>query len=178
METFIQALSLIKYVSFLGIAISTILILLKKVIYHPPNTINQAKEKSSKYLSIFGLCLLLSIVCTMGSKELIKYDFQKMLKENKITLVEVNGFSFAQQDAADLFTRFEDDPGRFHCESYLGYITFENNESIPIEVIEHCYEENKYIIVSRKYSTDATIGIITTSKFNYIKNKILPTDQQ
>ncbi|MBP2617014.1 hypothetical protein [Chryseobacterium jejuense] len=101
-----------------------------------------------------------------------------MLKENKITLVEVNGFPFAQEDAADLFIKFEGDPGRFHCESYPGYITFENNELIPIEVIQHCYEENKYIIVSKKYTTDATIGIITTSKFNYIKNKIPFTDQQ
>ncbi|UHO38758.1 hypothetical protein H5J24_00720 [Chryseobacterium capnotolerans] len=178
MEIFIQILTLIKYVSFLGIAISIILILLKKIIYHPPNTINQVKVKSSKYQSIFGLCLSLSIACIVGSKALIKEDFQKMLKENKILLVEINGFSFVQEDAADLFTKFEGDPGRFHCESYLGYITFENNESIPIEVIQHCYEENKYIIVSRKYSTDSTIGIITTSKFNYIKNKISSTDQQ
>ncbi|WP_336686534.1 hypothetical protein [Chryseobacterium bernardetii] len=177
MEVFIQILTLIKYVSFLGIAISIILILLKKIIYHPPNTINQAKEKSSKYLSIFGLCLSLSIVCIVGSKELIKQDFQKRLKENKILLVEINGFSFAQEDAADLFTKFEVDPGRFYCESYLGYITFENNESIPIEVIQHCYEENKYIIVSKKYSTDVTIGIITTSKFNYLKNKASSSDQ-
>ncbi|AZA80884.1 hypothetical protein C1637_11255 [Chryseobacterium lactis] len=178
MKTFIQILSLINFLSVLGIAISLLLILIKKVIYYPPNAINDAKEKSSKYLSVFGLCLSLSTACTFGSKALIKSDFQKTLKENKIILVEVNGFSFAQEDAADLFTKFEGDPGRFHCESYLGYITFENDESIPIEVIQHCYEENKYIIVSKKYSTDATIGIITTSKFDYIKNKPLPTDQQ
>ncbi len=176
METFIQALSLIKYVSFLGIAISIILILSKKVIYYPPNKINQAKEKSSKYQSIFGLCLSLSIACILCSNALIKSDFKKKLKENKINLVEVNGFYFAQEDAIDLFTKFEGDPGRFHCESYLGYITFENNESIPIEVIQHCYEKNKYIIVSKEYSTDVTIGIITTSKFNYIKNKNSSTD--
>lgn len=178
METFIQILSFIKYVSFLGIALSAILILLKKVIYHPPSTINQAKEKSLKYQSILGFCLLLSITCIVSSKGLIKHDFQKTLKENKIILVEVNGFSFAQEDAADIFTKFEGDSGRFYCESYLGYITFENNVSIPIEVIEHCYEENKYIIVSKKYSTDVTIGIITTSKFNSLKNKNTSTDQQ
>lgn len=178
MEVFIQILTLIKYVSFLGIAIFIILILLKKIIYHPPNTIDQAKEKSSKYQSILGLSISLSIACIVGSKKLIKHDFQKMLKENKILLVEVNGFPFAQEDAADLFTKFEEDPGRFYCESYLGYITFENNESIPIEVIQHCYEENKYIIVSRQYSTDATIGIITTSKFNHIKNNNSSTDQK
>ncbi|HCN50812.1 MAG TPA: hypothetical protein DIT10_17280 [Chryseobacterium sp.] len=169
MRIFIQVLFIINFLSGLGIAISILLLLLKKVIYYPPNTINEAKEKSSKYLSIFGICLSLSTICTLGSKAFIKQDFQKTLKENKIILLEINGFPFAQEDAADLFTKFEDDPGRFHCESYLGYITFENNESIPIEVIQHCYEENKYIIVSKKYAIDTTIGMITTSKFNYIK---------
>lgn len=154
-----------------------ILILLKKVIYYPSNIIRQAKEKSSKYQSIAGLCIFVSIACTLGSKELLKYDFQKKLKENRIIQLEINGFTFAQEDAADIFTKFEGDPGRFHCESYLGYITFENNEFIPIEVIQHCYEENKYIIISKKYSTDTTIGVITTSKFNYIKNRA-STDQQ
>ncbi|ASE62854.1 hypothetical protein EGY07_01020 [Chryseobacterium indologenes] len=177
MKTFIQLLSFISYASALGIAVYVLRELLKKVLYYPPNTINSAKEKLSKHQSILGLCFPLSIACIIGSKALIKHDFQKMLKENKIILVEVNGFPFAQEDGADLFTKFEEDPGRFHCESYSGNITFENNESIPIEVIQHCYEENKYIIVSKKYSTDATIGIITTSKFQYIKNKIPSEDQ-
>lgn len=178
MKTFIPLLSLITYASGFGAVIFIIQILLKKVIYHPPSTRDEAKEKSLKYQSMLGLCFTLSIASNMVSKELIKHDFIKMLKENKITLVEVNGFSFSQEDAADLFTKFEGDSGRFHCESYLGYITFENNESIPIKVIQHCYEENQYIIVSKKYSTDVIIGIITTSKFDYIKNKTLSTDQQ
>lgn len=177
METLITILSLITYASGFGTVIFIIQILLKKVIYYPPSTRDEAKEKSLKYQSMLGFCFTLSIASNMVSKELIKHDFIKMLKENKITLVEVNGFPFSQEDATDLFTNFEGDSGRDHCESYPGYITFENNEVIPIEVIQHCYEENQYIIVSHKYSSDTTIGIITTSKFDYIKNKTL-SDQQ
>ncbi|WP_435525780.1 hypothetical protein [Chryseobacterium indoltheticum] len=68
-----------------------------------------------------------------------------------------------------LFDKFEPTEGRFRCESFTGFINFENTKSIPIEVIRHCYEKNRYIIISKKYYMDADIGDIVTDKFDYIQ---------
>ena len=111
------------------------------------------------------------IICTMiyGLKtQLIKKDFKDSLKGNKINFVEVNGFYFNQYDTKGLFDTFESHSGRDKCEKFLGLINLENDKNIPIEVIKHCYDKNKYIIISKAYGSETIIGEITTDKFNQL----------
>lgn len=177
MKIFIQIIVLIGCTASIGVVVFAIFILLKKVIYQPPNSQTQDPDKTSKYFFALALCLFLSFTSFLGGKELIRRDFHKALKEKKIVSVEANGFFFSQEDSADLFTKFDSDPGRYHCDTFLGSINFENNEYIPIEIIRHCYERNQYIIISKQYPLDATIGIIYTSKFDFIQNDSISVSQ-
>jgi len=170
MKILIEFLSVITFLTAIGLGVFIILILLKKIIYSPPGSTNKTDKKTSQYLPLLGACLPLCFISSLGSKEIIRYEFRKTLKESKIESVEVNGFFFGREDATKMFSKLEYDPGRYHCESYPGIITFENNESTPIEIIRHCYEKNQYIIVSRKYSENVSIGIITTSELDHIIN--------
>lgn len=60
--------------------------------------------------------------------------------------------------------------------SFSGIINLDNNESISVEIIKHCYEKNRYIIVSKQYSVESTIGDINTDKFDYLKSDSINTE--
>ncbi|MGO4707618.1 hypothetical protein AB4Y90_00600 [Chryseobacterium sp. 2TAF14] len=140
------------------------------MLHYPSNLQREVSEKISKNFYIAGALITFSILCFSGGKQIIKLDFKNTLAHNKIISVEINGIFFSQDDLKDVFTNFQDTEGRYRCDHFPGYINLENNEIIPIEVIRHCYEKNRYIIISKKYYLDADIGDITTDKFEYIHN--------
>lgn len=130
------------------------------------------EEVSDKKLNLqytAGVFIVISTALFLISKELVKNDFTRTLRNNKIISVELYNNFFSQDDIKNIFNKFESTEGRFRCESFSGFINFENGENIPIEVFRHCYEKNRYIIISKKYSIDATIGDIRTSAFDFIK---------
>lgn len=171
MKILISTLVIFGYISAIIGVISLILLLIKKSTYYPSNRQEEVLDKIGKLKYIAGIFITISTCCFLGSKELIKQDFRKALNENKIISTELDEVFFSQQDIKDVFNNFEPTEGRFKCESFNGFINFENGENIPIEVFRHCYEKNRYIIISKKYKVDATIGDIRTSAFNYIKNE-------
>jgi hypothetical protein len=137
--------------------------------YYPSNRQNEIAEKLLKTGHVVGIFMVLTLGSFMLAKETIKYNFKKTIRSNKIISAEINGMFFGQEDIKDVFKNFESTEGRFRCEIFTGFINFENNESIPIEVIRHCYDKNRYIIISKKYNLDVDIGDIKTSQFDYIQ---------
>lgn len=140
-----------------------------KATYYPSNRQNEVAEKLSKTGYIVGASMVLALGSFMLGKEIIKYTFKETIQNNKIVSAEIDGIFFSQDDIKDIFNNFEPSEGRFRCESFTGYINFDNNETIPVEIIRHCYEKNNYIIISKKYNLDVDIGDIKTSKFDYIQ---------
>lgn len=141
--------------------------------YYPSNLQEEVSKKIAKLSYIFGTSLTVSFICFIGGKQVIKLDFQNTLSNNKIISTEINGIFFSQEDLKDAFNNFRGTEGRYRCDHFTGYINLENNESIPIEVIRHCYEKNRYIIVSKKYYMNADIGDIVTDKFDYIQKETI-----
>lgn len=139
------------------------------MVYYPSNLQEEASKKIAKLSYILGTSLTVSFICFFGGKQVIKLDFQNTLRNNKIISTEINGIFFSQEDLKDAFNNFQGTEGRYRCDHFTGYINLENNESIPIEVIRHCYEKNRYIIISKKYYLNADIGDIVTDKLDYIQ---------
>ena len=139
------------------------------MMYYPSNLQEEASKKTSKFFYIFGTSLTVSFICFFGGKQIIKLDFKNTLRYNKIISTEINDTFFSQEDLKDVFNNFQGTEGRYRCDRFSGYINLENNESIPIQVIRHCYQKNRYIIISKKYYMDADIGDIVTDKFDYIQ---------
>jgi len=171
MSTLILILSAFGYISAIIGIIFCLLAFAKKMLYYPSNV----QENVSENLYVAGTLIAVSFICFLGGKQLIKSDFQNSLQNSKITSAEINGIFFSQDDLKDVFNNFQGTEGRYRCDHFTGFINFDNNESIPIEVIRHCYEKNRYIIISKKYDMDADIGDIKTSKFNYIQNDTIKT---
>jgi hypothetical protein len=169
MDTFISLLITIGFIfAIIGVAF-LILLIIKKSTYYPPNKQEQASDKKARLTYTSLTLITISTFCFTGAKAIIKKDFKNTLEENKIMLVEFDDVFFSQDDMNGVFNKFESTEGRFRCESFTGFINFENKKSIPIEIIRHCYEKNRYIIISKKYNIDVTIGDIRTSKFDYIQ---------
>ena len=139
------------------------------MVYYPSNLQEEVSKKIAKFSYILGTSLTVSFICFFGGKQVIKLDFQNTLRNNKIISTEINGIFFSQEDLKDVFSNFQSTESRYRCDHFTGYINLENNESIPIEVIRHCYEKNRYIIISKKYYMDTDIGDIRTSKFDFIQ---------
>ena len=170
MKILISTLVTFGYISAIIGVVSLILLLIKKSTYYSSNRQEEILDKMGKLKYIAGIFITISTTCFLGSKELIKQDFRKALNENKVISTELDDTFFSQDDMKSVFRNFESTEGRFRCEHYSGFINFESGENIPIEVFRHCYEKNRYIIISKKYSIDATIGDIRTSAFDFIKS--------
>lgn len=169
MQTFISSLTFIQYICGIFAAIILLLIFVKNNLYEYHPSIGDVEMFKIKKLSIISGSLVMVCFLIFGVKnKLIKKDFKDSLKVNKINFVEVNGFYFNQYDTKGLFDIFESHSGRDKCEKFLGLINLENDKNIPIEVIKHCYDKNKYIIISKAYNSETIIGEITTDKFNQL----------
>lgn len=169
MNTFISILCALGFISAIIGIVFLILLVIKKSTYYPPNRQEESSDKKAR-LTYSSLTLLTaSTFCFVGAKAIIKKDFQNTLSNNKIISTEINGIFFSQEDLKDAFNNFQGTEGRYRCDHFTGYINLENNESIPIEVIRHCYEKNRYIIISKKYYLNADIGDIVTDKLDYIQ---------
>ena len=169
MNTFISILCALGFISAIIGIVYFLIILSKKMVYYPSNLQEEASKKIAKLSYILGTSLTVSFICFFGGKQVIKLDFQNTLRNNKIISTEINGIFFSQEDLKDAFNNFQGTEGRYRCDHFIGYINLENNESIPIEVIRHCYEKNRYIIISKKYYLNADIGDIVTDKLDYIQ---------
>ncbi|MCS3530645.1 hypothetical protein M2373_002044 [Chryseobacterium sp. JUb7] len=169
MSTLISILSAFGYISAVIGAIFLLIAFAKKMLYYPPIVKEKVSDKLSKNFYVAGALITISLTCFSGGKQLIKSDFKNSLQNNKIISAEVNGIFFSQDDLKGIFNNFQDTEGRYRCDHFTGVINFEHNESIPVEIIRHCYEKNRYIIISKKYDMDTDIGDIRTSKFDYLQ---------
>lgn len=169
MNTLIPILSAFGFIFAIIGVVYLLIAFAKKLLYYPPKVQQEVSEKISKKFYIAGALITISFICILGGKQLIKFDFQNTLQNNKIISAEINGIFFSQDDLKGIFNNFQGTEGRYRCDHFTGIINFENNESIPVEVIRHCYEKNRYIIISKKYNMDADIGDIRTSKFDYLQ---------
>jgi hypothetical protein len=152
---------------FIFIAIVFLIMsLIKKMTYYPSNRQDEISDKISDFMYKSGFFFFCGFVCFALAKEIIKKDFKTSIKENKIVSARVNDVFFSNEDMEGIFTKFQSTEGRYMCESYMGFLDLENGETLPIKIIKHCYEKNRFIIVSKKYSIDATIGDIITDKFD------------
>ncbi|MBD8083796.1 hypothetical protein [Chryseobacterium caseinilyticum] len=169
MKTFISTLTALQFiVGFIGFIIIIIAFLKKNMYeYHPSIKETEMFKINTKHF-LGGTFILVCLVISGLKTQLIKKDFQDSLNENKINFVEINGIYFTQYDIRDLFKNFEHDAGRYRCEKFSGLINLENDKNIPIEVIKHCYDKDKYIIISKAFETETTIGEIITDKFNQL----------
>lgn len=169
MNTFITALNILGIASIVIAIFFFINFSIKNLIFYTVNnTRNEISEEIQWSMPAIIVCILIAIFTfIVGDKFAVK-DFEKKLKHNKIILLEVNGTYLNQNEVNDIFTKFIDTEGRFRCERFNGRITLENNISIPIEVVKHCYEENRYVIISKNYAIDGVIGDVKTDKFNFI----------
>lgn len=169
MNTLIPILSAFGFIFAIIGVVYLLIAFAKKMLYYPPNIQQEASEKISKNFYIAGTLITVSTICFLGGKQIIKFDFHNTLKHNKIINAEINGIFFSQDDLNGVFNNFEGTEGRYRCDHFKGFINLENNETIPIEIIRHCYKKNRYIIISKKYYMDVDIGDIRTSKFDYIQ---------
>lgn len=169
MKILIQILSAIGFITAIIGAINLLISFAKKMLYYPPDVMQEVSEKILKNLYISGTLITVSTICFLGGKQIIKFDFHNTLKHNKIINAEINGIFFSKNDLNDVFNNIEGTEGRYRCDHFNGFINLENNKTIPIEIIRHCYEKNRYLIISKKYYMDADIGDIRTSKFDYIQ---------
>lgn len=169
MSILISVLTFFGYISAIIGIVFLIKLFVIKATYYPSNRRDEIAEKFSRTSRIIGVSMLLTLGSFKLAKETIKYSFKKTVKNNKIISAEINGIFFGQEDMKDVFKNFEPTEGRFRCESFNSYINFDNNETIPIEIIRHCYQKNRYIIISKKYNLDVDIGDIKTSQFDYIQ---------
>ncbi|UQB68289.1 hypothetical protein [Epilithonimonas zeae] len=170
METVISTIVTFGYISAIIVVVFLILLIIKKSTFYPSSRQEEVSDKIFKINSIAGIAMIISFICFMLSKELIKQDFNNTLSENKIISFEVDNFFINPDEIRDAFKNFESSEGRFRCEKCKGFINFKNGKNIPIEVFRHCYEDKRYTIISKKYSIDATIGDVRTSAFDFIKN--------
>jgi len=171
MKILIQILSAIGSITAIIGAIFLLISFAKKMLYYPPNVIQEASEKIANNFYIAVTLITVSTICFLGRKQIIKFDFHNTIKRNKIINAEINGIFFSESDLNGVFSNFEGTEGRNRCDNFRGFINLENNETIPIEIIRHCYEKNRYIIISKKYYMDANIGDIRTSAFDYIQKE-------
>ncbi|WP_267402281.1 MULTISPECIES: hypothetical protein [unclassified Chryseobacterium] len=169
MKTLISTLVTLGYISAIIAIVSLAIVIIKKCLYYPSDIRREATEKTTKIFYIAGCCMVFSSICFLGAKEIVKYDFKRTLKQHTIISVDIENIFFSQNDIEGVFDHFETDEGRYRCESFTAIINLDDNESIPIEIIRHCYEKNRYIIISKQYSLDSTIGDIRTDKFNHIQ---------
>ncbi len=169
MKLFISILTIFGYVSAIIAIVFIIRVFVKKATYYPSSMQNEVTKKISHLLYIAGFFGIASMACFFGGERIIVYDFKKTLREHKIVAGEFNDVFFSKEDINGVFDNFESTEGRYKCEAFTGFIDLDNGESIPVKVIRHCYEKNRYIIISKKYDLDATIGDIRTSKFDDIK---------
>lgn len=171
MNTLIPILTTFGVISAVIGIIFFLIAVANKMLYATSNVQAKNSEKISKNFYISAILITTSIFCFLGGKKIIKFDFHDTLQHNKIISVEIDGIFFSQDDIKDVFNNFDSTEGRYRCNHFFGFINLENNETIPIEVIRHCYEKNRYIIISKKYNIDTDIGDIITSKFAYIGEK-------
>ncbi|WBV50714.1 hypothetical protein [Chryseobacterium gambrini] len=172
MKTLISLIATLGYISAIACAVYFIIIFIKKILYYPPNVKEKVYEEIMKLSYISGLLLVFSSTCFWVAKEIVEYDFKSTLRKHTIVSAEIENIFFSQEDMRGIFDHFENDEGRYRCESFSGIINLDNNESISVEIIKHCYEKNRYIIVSKQYSVESTIGDINTDKFDYLKKNI------
>lgn len=169
MNILISALTTFGYIfAIIGI-VFVIKLFITKATYYPSNKHNEIAEKLSKTSQVIGISMILTLGCFKLREEIIKYNFKETIQNNKIVSLKIDGTFFSQDDMKGVFNNFEPTEGRFRCESFTGFINFDNNETIPIKLLRHCYEKNRYIIISKKYNIETDIGDIKTSKFDYIQ---------
>jgi len=144
-----------------------IMLFIKKMTYYPSNRQDEISDKISDFMYKSGFFFFCGFVCFALAKEIIKKDFKASIKDNKIVSAQVNDVFLTNEGIEGIFTKFQSTEGRYMCESYTGFLDLENGETLPIKIIKHCYEKNRFIIVSKKYSIDATIGDVVTDKFNF-----------
>lgn len=135
--------------------------------YYPSNRQDEISDKISDLLYKTGIFIFFGVICFVLAKELIKKDFKTTIKENKIVSAQINDVFLSNEDLKGIFNKFQSTEGRYMCESYIGFLDLENGETMPIKIIKHCYEKNRFIIVSKKYSIDVTIGDVVTDKLNF-----------
>lgn len=173
MNILIQILSSVGFITAIIGVIYLLISIGKKMLYYPANVQQEALKKISKNFQIAGILIAISTICFLGGKQIIKFDFYYTLKHNKMINTEIDGIFSSENDLNGVFNNFEGTEGRNQCEHFRGFINLENNETIPIEIIRHCYEKNRYIIISKKYYMDADIGDILTDKFDYIQKETI-----
>jgi hypothetical protein len=173
MKNLVQLLAYSGYIFGLVSFIFVIILLITKITYHPPNMRAAAADKSHRVGSFFGFFMVASSICFGGAKEVIKKEFENTLKERKIISLEINDFFLSQDESVTLFQKFESVEIRTQGKSFTGVINLEDSEVIPIKIITHHYDKNRYTIVSEKYDyLEADIGDIETPKLRIITDTI------
>lgn len=170
MSTLISTINIIGYISAIVGITFLIPALIKKLLYYPPNKREEAYEKSFKLMKISGSFITSSMICFFGLKAIIKNDFKTKLQKNKILSAEFNKVFLSENDAQSVFKNLKPTEGRHRCTKYAGTIFLDNSEAVPIEIIKHCYEKNRYILVSKEYDKNTDIGDIVTNKLDFILN--------
>ncbi len=170
MKIFVSVIMFLSCISGIGAFVFFVRTIIFKIIYYPSSRREEISEKIAINSKIFSFLIFFCIFSVWGTKSLIAFQLKEKLSENTIVSAEFDGIFFSKDDVKGMFDHIESDEGRNRCDSFSGFLNLENGEEIPIEVIRHCYEKNRYIIISKQYDFDATIGDIITDKFDYIKS--------
>lgn len=169
MKTVISILNTLYYITTFSCVVILIIGFTKRYFFnYHPSVRDYEMDKTYRLFKTGGILMIICMMISGIKTQLIKKDFEECLHESKINFVEVNGSYFSQYDTKGLFDTFEYHSGRDKCEKFQGLINLENGKNIPITVVKHCYDKNKYIIISKAYGSETIIGEITTDKFNQL----------
>lgn len=170
MKIFVSVIIFLSCISATGALVFFLRMFILEITYHQSSERQEISLKKASYMKISGFLMSFCMISICGTKNLIAFQLKEKLSENAIVSAEFEGIFFSRNDIQGIFDHFEADEGRNRCDYFSGFLSLENGETIPIEVIRHCYEKNRYVIISKQYELDATIGDIRTDKFDYLKN--------
>jgi tellurite resistance protein TehA-like permease len=88
MKILIQILSATGFITAIIGAIYLLISFAKKMLYYPPDVMQEVSEKISKNFYIAGTLITISTICFLGGKQIIKFDFHNNIKHNKLSMLK------------------------------------------------------------------------------------------
>lgn len=141
MKIFVSVIMFLSYISAIGAFISFLRLFIFKITYYHASRRQEISDKKASLGKVAGFLMAFYMVGVWGTKNLIAFQLKEKLSENTIVSAEFDGIFFSKNDVKGMFDDFEPNEGRYRCDRFSGFLTFENGEEIPVEVIRHCYEK-------------------------------------
>lgn len=175
METAISILYYSRYIAIISLIIS-IFPIAKAIGFNRVNDINPILEKNNLYTNhYFTLASIIFIIITFTIPYiLVEKNYEKTLSENKILSVEIENQYFNDNETIKLFYPKKLKESQISTErlktkeEFYGFLHLENNEKLPIKLIEIEEFPTDTIITYKLISTqfpliEKEIGVIQTN---------------